>query len=151
MTPARTLARQTAFQFVYRYDTSEPPTHEALRTEVLLHFQHFKIAEESRDFALRLILATLQNLPTIDELAKQHLQNWRMERMGAVERSLLRLSVAELLYFKDVPSSVTLDETIELAKFFGSEDSASFLNGVLEPISQLPHVISGKVPSDSRK
>jgi len=147
--PTRSTARQIAFQFIFRFDSEkekQDPT--PIRTEMILHFQHFQTPEESRDFALRLVLTTLQNLPILDQLAVQNLQNWRLERVGAVERALLRMGIAELLYFKDVPASVTLDEVIELAKHFGNDESASFLNGVLDPISKLPEVTTGKVASN---
>ncbi len=152
MTPRR-IARQTAFQFIYRFDSWDAgaPAPDELRHELMLHFQHFNTPEDVRDFTLRLVQGTLQNLPAVDDLAKRALENWRLERLGAVEKALLRMGIAELVYFKDVPSSVTLDEIIELAKHFGTEDAGSFLNGVLEPVSKWPETTTGKVASDPKE
>jgi transcription termination factor NusB len=67
--------------------------------------------------------------------------------VGAIEKSFLRMGTAELLYFKDVPASVTLDEVVELSKRFGENDTPLFLNGILDPISKLPEAQSNKVAS----
>ncbi len=150
MNTLRGIARQTAFQFIYRLDNEKNPLPKPneLATEVLAHFTHFSVNEDAREFALRLVLNTLQNLPKVDETLAAHLQNWRMERIGSVEKALLRMGTAELLYFKDIPTSVTLDEIVELGKTFGTDESASFLNGILDPISKLPEATTGKVASN---
>jgi transcription antitermination protein NusB len=152
MKTTRTLARQTAFQFIYRLGDKSAQDSisfgSALNSEILTHFEHFQVLEEARDFAMRLILITLQSLPKLDEILTAHMQNWKLERVGTVERALLRMGTAELLFFKDIPANVTLDEIIELGKSFGNEDSASFLNGILDPISKIPESLAGKVASD---
>jgi N utilization substance protein B len=80
-------------------------------------------------------------------MIEKHAQNWRLERLGSVEKALLRIGVAELMYFKDVPASVTLDEVIELAKHFAEADAPAFLNGILDPVSKEPESMQGKVAS----
>ena len=78
----------------------------------------------------------------------KHAENWRLDRISAVDKAFLRMGVAELLYFKDVPASVTLNEVVELSKYFGEADTSAFLNGLLDPISKEPIAVAGKVPSE---
>ena len=150
LTP-RQRARELAFQFLYRFDQEKQPDLSATQIEedYKKHIEHFLSNEESEAFALRLIQTTLHHLETIDPLILKHLENWRLDRLGAIEKSFLRMGTAELLYFKDVPASVTLDEIVELAKRFGEADTPAFLNGILDPISREPEAVENKVPSVS--
>jgi N utilization substance protein B len=150
LTP-RQRARELAFQFLYRFDQDKVAllTPSQIDDEYKKHIAHFESNEESEEFALRLIKTTLTHLETIDPIILKHLENWRMERLGAIEKSFLRMGTAELLYFKDVPASVTLDEVVELSKRFGEEETPAFLNGILDPISKLPDAVANKVVSNS--
>jgi len=89
-----------------------------------------------RDVALEhagvLARGTTIHLEEIDTLIVAQADNWRLERMSPVDRNILRLAVYEFLYQADVPKLVVIDEAIELAKYFGSENSSSFVNGVLD-------------------
>lgn len=84
------------------------------------------------DYARDLALGAEARLSEIDELIKGQAENWRLERMAPVDRNILRLAVYELLAEDEVPKVVVLDEAIELAKKYGSEQSSSFVNGVLD-------------------
>jgi N utilization substance protein B len=150
LTP-RQRARELAFQFLYRFDQegSSSLTPAQIEEDYQKHIAHFESNAESEEFALRLIKTTLMHLETIDPLILKHLENWRLERLGAIEKSFLRMGTAELLYFKDVPASVTLDEVVELSKRFGEADTSAFLNGILDPISQEPEALQNKVASHS--
>ena len=143
----RHQAREIAFQFIYRFDQETPMTQ--VYEEFTRHAEHFECPKESFDFAARLAETTLKQLIAIDDMIVKHAQNWRIERMNSVDKSILRMGAAELLFFKDVPASVTLDELVELAKTFGEAETASFVNGILDPISREPMAVNGKVPSDS--
>ena len=85
-----------------------------------------------REFAERLVLGTWNESDRLDEEIGLAAVNWRLERMAAVDRNILRLAVYEILYQQEVPEIVVLDEAIELAKRFGSEDSSRFVNGLLD-------------------
>ena len=150
LTP-RQKAREIAFQFIYRFDRE--PLHSlnetAIDAEFEKHSEHFGNFDHSREFALRLIKATLQNITGLDSLIESTAQNWKIERIGAIEKAFLRIGAAELLYFKEVPASVTLNEIIELSKAFGESDTPLFLNGILDPISKTPEALSGKIASNS--
>lgn len=89
-------------------------------------------AREALEYAQRLVDGALQHLDEIDELIRGQAENWRLERMSAVDRNVLRLAVYEFLHQDDVPKLVVVDEAIELAKKFGSEQSGRFVNGLLD-------------------
>jgi len=73
----------------------------------------------------------------IDPLIEENSENWTLKRMAVVDRNILRLAVFELLYCPDIPFKATLNEAVELAKKFGSEDSSAFINGILDKIHSL--------------
>jgi N utilization substance protein B len=89
-------------------------------------------ANEAMAYARTLFVGAVENRTQIDELIESGATNWRLVRMSAVDRSILRTAVYELLFEGEVPQIVVVDEAIELAKRFGSEQSASFVNGVLD-------------------
>ncbi len=83
-------------------------------------------------YARRLVQGATENLEAVDELIREQAANWRLERMSAVDRNILRLAVYELLFETEVPKLVVVDEAIELAKKYGSERSGKFINGLLD-------------------
>ncbi|MFQ5525990.1 MAG: transcription antitermination factor NusB [Thermoanaerobaculia bacterium] len=96
-------------------------------------------------YARDLVSGTLEHLEEIDDLIRTQAEHWRLERMPAVDRNILRLAVYEFLYETDVPKLVVVDEAIELAKKFGSEDSSRFVNGLLDGLlkkREFPGVMS---------
>jgi N utilization substance protein B len=141
----RHKAREIAFQFIYKFDYETPSTQ--VFDEFSKHAAHFECPPESFDFAARLAETTLKQLIAIDDMIAKHAQNWRLDRINSVDKSILRMGVAELLFFKDVPASVTLDELVELSKSFGEAETPAFVNGILDPVSREPMAITGKVPS----
>jgi N utilization substance protein B len=84
------------------------------------------------DYGKALVTGTLEHRDEIDELIREQAEHWRLERMPVVDRNILRLAIYEFLYETDVPKLVVLDEAIELAKRFGSEQSSKFVNGLLD-------------------
>jgi transcription antitermination protein NusB len=90
---------------------------------------------EAREFCERLVRGTWAHRDEIDALLRHHSQAWRIERMATVDRNVLRLCVFELRFGGDVPKAVALDEAVELAKKYGSDGSAAFVNGVLDRIA----------------
>lgn len=90
--------------------------------------------ESGLEYAKTLVRGTLDHLDQIDGLIRQQAEHWRLERMPPVDRNILRLAVYEFLFETDVPKLVILDEAIELAKDFGTEQSGRFVNGVLDGI-----------------
>lgn len=88
--------------------------------------------EEAFQYAQRLVRGTVDHREEIDEMIRGQADNWRLERMPAVDRNILRLAIYEMLYERDTPKLVVVDEAIELAKKFGSEQSGRFVNGLLD-------------------
>lgn len=94
------------------------------------------VSEEGRKFATDLLEGTFRNKKEIDDLIERHSLHWKLGRMAVVDRNILRLAVYELLYLHDVPTSVVLNEAIEIAKKFGTEDSSAFINGILDKVAK---------------
>ena len=91
---------------------------------------------ETKDNALQLVSATLANIKDIDKEINGRSKGWPVNRMGAVDRNILRMAVCELLYMKDNPFAVVVDEAVELAKKYGAAESGKFINGVLASLSK---------------
>jgi N utilization substance protein B len=100
-----------------------------------LFWRSFEADPEGRPYADELVTGVADNLKAVDAAIVAASHNWRLERMGRVDRNLLRMGTWELMAKKDVPRAVVLDEAIELAKAYGTEDSSSFVNGVLDRIA----------------
>jgi len=89
---------------------------------------------KSKEFSKELVQVVLNNIKELDLIIPNYLKNWKYDRILSIDRNILRLGLAELLYRKDIPYKVTINEAIELAKKFGDEKSGSFINGVLDNI-----------------
>jgi N utilization substance protein B len=128
----RRKARELAIQILYQIEMkgSEPK-------EVLdLFWKSEETLPDVRQFTTELVEGTYRNRKEIDQLIERHSIHWRLSRMAAVDRNILRLGIYELLYLHDVPTSVTLNEAIEIAKKFGTEDSSAFINGILDNVAK---------------
>jgi len=96
----------------------------------------FSSSEGTDEFAERIILGVLDHGQEIDQLIERFSKNWRLDRMNLVDRNILRMAIFELLYCNDIPPKVTLNEAVDLGKRYGSEDSGSFINGILDRIQK---------------
>jgi N utilization substance protein B len=119
-----------AIQVLYQIDMVHIDAGEAVR----LFCEHFQAPESIRDFAVELINGVDQNREVIDTLLRRFSEHWRLERMPAVDRNILRLAVYELVYRPDIPAKVSINEAVDLGKRYGAEDSGSFINGILDSI-----------------
>ncbi len=95
---------------------------------------NFDLPPRSRGFARRLVIGVFENLEALDRMIREASRNWRIERMSRVDRNILRIGAFEVVFLKDIPAKVSIDEAVELGKIYGSEDSGSFINGVLDNI-----------------
>jgi N utilization substance protein B len=103
--------------------------------EMFLHFQEWRHAAEStRDYARRLVVGTLEHRPEIDGLITRQADNWRLERMPAVDRNILRMALYEIRHEPDTPAPVVIDEALEIAKRFSTPRSSQFINGILDGV-----------------
>lgn len=134
----RQRSRQAALQTLYARDFAAPAQRggEAEIEELFERVaQNFDLPAGARDFALQLVRGTASELAEIDDLLAANAIHWKLSRMAAVDRNVLRLGVYELLR-TDTPVSVILDEAIQLARRFGGEASPSFVNGVLDAVAK---------------
>ncbi len=128
----RRKSRELALQVLYQLDvTKQDPS------KVLAQFQQqFSPNEEKDEFLEGLVLGVLDHSQEIDRLIERFSENWRLERMSIIDRNILRMATFELIYCEDIPPKVTLNEAIDLGKEYGSEDSGSFINGILDRIDK---------------
>ena len=96
---------------------------------------NFDLHPGAREFAAQIVFGVDEGREELDALIATHARNWRVERMAAVDRNVLRIAAWELLH-TDTPQSVVIDEAIEIARDFGSERSSAFVNGVLDAIAR---------------
>jgi transcription antitermination protein NusB len=129
--PSRRRSRQRALQILFSWDSRQQPVDEAIDDyfDTLFSAEH----PERDAFAAELVRGAVQNSAGIDARIAKHAEHWRLERMPAVDRNILRLAVFEMTNEK-TPAAVVIDEAIELARKFSSEESAQFVNGVLDAI-----------------
>lgn len=122
----RRTAREKAMQAIFQYDVNEADVHDII---------HHVLNEEDGDpFLLDLVNGTIENLDSIDDVIGSHLEKWTIERIGNVDRAILRIAVCEMKWLEDIPINVSINEAIELAKLFGDEESGKFVNAILSKI-----------------
>jgi N utilization substance protein B len=131
---SRRLSRIIAFQTLFRYDFTGESLAELVEFSWLEKEKREKLNEETLSFSTLIITGTMNNLQAIDDLIRAHLEHWDFNRLSKVDRANLRISVYCLVYQKDIPPTVTIDEAIDIAKEFGTDDSYRFINGVLDSI-----------------
>jgi len=94
--------------------------------------------EESKKYAEHLVLGVRSKLSEIDGLIQSNSHNWKVQRMALVDKNILRIAIFEMIHSADpVPAKACINEAVELAKKFGSEDSSSFINGILDQVAKL--------------
>jgi N utilization substance protein B len=124
----RRRARELALQLLYQFELTD-----ASPEEMQAGFEEGRNPGEGvRDFADNLLRGTLDRIDEIDEELGYQTTHWRLERLAAVDRNILRLAMYELMFDTDTPHAVVIDEAIEIAKKYGTKDSGRFVNGVLD-------------------
>jgi transcription antitermination protein NusB len=137
----RRAGRIIALQSLYQIDVAEKTLleiEEFVKDYPLLNIspeeKKEEFLEKSKEFAVELIRTVMEHLKEIDEIIPVYLKNWKYDRILSIDRNILRMGVAELIFRPDIPYKVTINEAIELAKRFGDEKSGGFINGVLDNI-----------------
>ena len=128
---ARELALQALFQMDIAGTDPDTAVAQALTRETEPDWAPDRLPEESAAFARELVRGAWQHREESDRLIAQYARGWRVERMAAVDRAILRMAVYEIVHSEDVPDSVAVDEAVELAKAFSTADSPRFVNGIL--------------------
>lgn len=127
---ARRKARELALQMLFQQDMSGNKPEQIIDTFEELQ----KSKPNTREFATKIFRGTVENLEKIDDMIQNQAENWRLSRMAAVDRNIIRMSVYEFLHETDTPKLVVIDEAIEIAKKYGTQKSSQFINGILDGI-----------------
>lgn len=137
----RRAMRETAFQLIFEMTFHSGPISQQVDDAILCRELN------ADDYALKVMFLTQENLPVIDEQISSSLENWRIERIPRVTLALLRLAVCEFLFFPDVPIGASINEAVELAKKYATEDDGAFINGVLGTLARKNtyHKTDGKI------
>jgi len=133
MTGARRKARAVILQALYEIDSSGHNADEVISRLLIDE----KLSEENEVFVRRQVTGVVQNQKQLDEHIKSFAPAWPIVQLSPVDRNILRLAIFELLIDNKVPVNITINEAVELAKKFGSDNSAKFINGVLSSVSTL--------------
>lgn len=128
---ARREARIAALMALYSVEIAGDKEISLLEEETL---EQYSVPDSSNMFFCALLESILNNSDNINTLIDERAENWEFERISAIDKNILRLGVAEMLYFPDIPPKTTINECIELAKQFGTSESARFVNGLLDGI-----------------
>jgi N utilization substance protein B len=130
----RRKAREYALQILFQLDIrKEKPS-----AAVLKHFwAEYDPDDEVKAFSEEIVRGTYKHIARINDLLHQCAKNWSLDRMAVVDRNVLRMAVYEFLYRIDIPTSVTINEAIEIAKKYGTDDSGAFVNGILDRVARL--------------
>jgi N utilization substance protein B len=128
---SRRRSRQRALQILFLWDARRQPVEEALNAYYDALYEEER--PERDPFVASLVHGVVEHIAGIDEQITKHAEHWRMERMPAVDRNILRLAVYEMSH-GGTPAAVTIDEALELARKFSNEESVQFVNGVLDAV-----------------
>ena len=128
----RRKAREKALQILFQLDFRTADVEAVLNEFWSTH----PAGPTVRDFTEKLVRGTFANRESIDDMIGSTLENWTMDRLAAVDRAILRFATYELMHLPDVPPKVTINEAVEIAKSYGTEESGRFINGVLDKIRE---------------
>ncbi len=129
----RRKARECALQILFEVEFNDNIPLNELSAE---YWSHQKIEDETREYGDWLVSRILENRALIDENIQSVSMKWRLDRMAAVDRNIMRIAVCELLYQPTLVPAIIIDEAVEIAKRYGGEESADFINGVLDAVSK---------------
>jgi len=137
---ARHRARRQALQLLFQWDFRRTPLDEIVRDyyNSLLIGEETPVRPRPDEFAERLFRGVVEDVQVVDERIARNAEHWRMARMPAVDRNILRLAVYEMSR-TDTPPAVAIDEALELARQFSGEESVHFVNGVLDAVRRELH------------
>ena len=128
----RRQSREAALKLLYALDITREDVKEVLRTR----WAEAMMSDAIRDFTTTLVTGVIQHWHEIDAFIQECSTNWSLERIGLVERNILRFAIYELCFLPDIPPNVTINEAVEVAKKYGTEEAPAFINGILDRIKQ---------------
>ncbi len=129
----RRKARELCLQMLFQWDMGKQSPDQVRKT---FWGERPEVDGETRDFAEDLFNVAVDTGQGVDGLIQKHAQHWKMERMAAVDRNVLRTGVAEFLRYRDTPKPVVINEALEIARKFSAPESVHFINGVLDSVGK---------------
>jgi len=129
----RRKSRELVLQMLFQADMGKQTPDQVRRT---FWSEHNSAQEDVRGFADDLFRVATDRSTDVDALIERHAEHWRMDRMAAVDRNLLRAAVAEMMGFPETPRAVVINEALEIARRFSSPESVQFINGVLDSVGR---------------
>lgn len=129
----RRKARELCLQMLFQWDMGKQAPDHVRKT---FWGERPEVDGETRDFAEDLFNVAVDAGQGVDDLIQKHAQHWKMERMAAVDRNVLRTGVAEFLRYRDTPKPVVINEALEIARKFSAPESVHFINGVLDSVGK---------------
>jgi N utilization substance protein B len=133
MMGTRRKSRELVLQMLFQSDMGKQTAEQVTKT---FWAQRSDVEDDARGFAEDLFRVANERLPEIDAAIQKHADNWRLERMAAVDRNVLRAGVAEFIGYPKTPKPVIINEALEIARKFSSPESVHFINGVLDSIAK---------------
>ena len=138
----RRQSREAALKLLYALDITRADVKEVVRTP----WAEALMSDNIRDFTTTLVTGVIQCRDEIDAFIQECSTNWSLERIGLVERNILRFAIYELCFLPDIPPNVTINEAVEVAKKYGTEEAPAFINGILDRIKHAVGPRLGGVP-----
>ncbi|MEO7190652.1 MAG: transcription antitermination factor NusB [Vicinamibacterales bacterium] len=132
MSGPRHEARQAALQILYFWEVGRAEPQAAI--DAFFETHDPEAGETVRSFASEIVHGTVADVTELDEILEQHSRHWRIARLAVIDRLILRMGIWELRHQPDVPAAVVLNEAVELARRFSTEDAVRFVNGVLDAV-----------------
>lgn len=124
------MVREKVLQALYAYEMSKEPITDVI-TNIL---GEIKSSHDDFEFAKRLINEAIHHEEEIEKIIRDKVAHWEFDRIAYIDKILLRMGICELLYFPEIPPKVTINESIEIAKSFSTEQSGKFINGILDAL-----------------
>jgi N utilization substance protein B len=128
----RRKSRECALQVLFQLEFHPPDAGEVLS----VYWKANKVSEKIREYTEFVVLGVLAHRDEIDAIISRKATNWRIERMTLVDRNIFRIAIYEFLYQSDVPRTVVINEALEIAKKFSTDESAHFINGILDSVKR---------------
>lgn len=126
----RRIIREKVVQTLYAYEMTKYPIDQVIH----LNLTGLNDNKDAFTFAKKLVAETINHGAEIDKIIKQKVANWDFKRIALLDRLILRMAICELIFFKEIPPKVSMNEAIELAKLFSTEKSGQFVNGILDAV-----------------
>jgi transcription antitermination protein NusB len=143
----RRKSRELAMQALFYMDMNTNGSEEMLLERFCANFA---LSKKARPFFIALVNGVLQTKSELDSIIENYSDHWKIGRMACVDRNIIRIAVYELLYCRDIPSKVSINEAVDIGKKFGTEESGAFINGILDSIRMALEKNNSKVRSDEK-